>query len=165
MSAPATVLNAVGTFDWNTRIYGTLTAVSRLAGNIKNRANVLKLAYQLHDANRHLNEFFEIVNAAMEGKIPARPNEPLPTPQRLCATADNLEQLYRTLDYVCESWRRVGLMNNSLTAGSLRSLHRHAEAIANLADWFDLVSQPQNVTEIFDKAERERERGELVDLV
>jgi hypothetical protein len=56
------------------------------------------------------------------------------------------------------------LGNNSLTAGSIRGIERRLDAIANLADWFDLASQPEEVSKIFQGAEQERERGELIDL-
>ncbi len=55
-------------------------------------------------------------------------------------------------------------MNNSLTAASVRGLQRHVEAIGNLADWFDLAAQPESINELFAIADREKERGELVDL-
>jgi hypothetical protein len=78
--------------------------------------------------------------------------------------AAGFEHLYHTLDYVYDALKRVGLTNNSLTAGSLASIHRRSEAIANLADWFDVVSEPQEIEGIFQRAKQEKESGELIDL-
>ena len=109
-------------------------------------------------------EFVIIVNEAMEGKRNAGPNADPVTAQTLRSSADNLEQMYRTLDYIVEGARRAGLSNNSLTAGSVSGLQRNLDAIASLADWLDLAAQPDAVNGIFERAKQERERGELIDL-
>jgi hypothetical protein len=164
MSTAATVISNLGTYNWNARVYDALALASSLAATVKRRGHVLQLAYALHDLNGTLSEFLKIVNDGMEGKGKADPNAEPVTPQMLRSSADNLEQLYRTLDFVLEGSRRAGLMNNSLTAGSLRKIRRSLEPIANLADWFDLASQPEAMDKIFETAKREKERGELIDL-
>jgi hypothetical protein len=151
-------------YQWNARVYNTLALASRLAAAVKDHGNVVRIAYDLHSANKSLSDFMNIVNEAMEGKRKADPNAEPVTPQMLRSSADNLEQLYRTLDYVVSASRRARLTNYSLTAGSLRGIERHLEAFANLADWFDLAAQPEAVDKIFEKAKQERDHGALTDL-
>ncbi len=164
MSTAATVISNLGTYNWNARIYDSLALASRLAATVKNRGHVLRLAYNFRNLDKNLSEFLEILNKSMEGKRKADPNVEPVTPQTLRSSADNLEQLYLTLDYIVEASRRAGLMNNSLTAGSVRGIQKNVEPIGNLADWFDLASQPEATDQIFEIAKQEKERGELSDL-
>jgi hypothetical protein len=164
VSTAATVISNLGTYNWNARVYDVLALASRLAAGVKNRGNVLRIAYHLRNLNGSLGDLINIVNDAMDGKRQADPNAEPVTPQVLRSSADNLEQLHHTLDYLVEGSRRAGLMNNSLTAASVRGLLRHRDAVANLADWLDLAAQPQAVDDIFEKAKQEKERGELINL-
>jgi hypothetical protein len=159
-----TISNAFATYDWDAQVYGVLSVASHLAATVKNRASVLRIAYLLHGLNKKLTHFSETVHGIMEGRVPVDPNTKPATPEQLRSTADNLEHLHRTIEYVYESLRRVGLTNNSLTAGSLQSMRKHGEELVNFADWFELLSEPQQFNEIFARAEREREHGEIYDL-
>jgi len=100
----------------------------------------------------------------MEGKIQLRPASEPVTPQVLRSSADNVEQLYHTLDYIVAAARRAGLANNSITSAPLRSLEKNLAPVAALADWLDLASQPEALEKIFGTARQEKERGELIDL-
>jgi hypothetical protein len=164
MSSAAAVIGNLGTHNWNARVYNVLALASQMAATVKNRGNVIRLAYHLRNLNNHVTEFVGTVNDAMEGKRKPDPNADPVTAQTIRSSADNLEEMYRTLDYVVEAARRAGLTNNSLTAGPVRSIQQNLEAIANLADWLDLAAQPEAVNEIFERTKRERDRGELIDL-
>lgn len=164
MSTAATVISNLGTHNWNARVYDTLALASRLAAAVKNRSNVLRIAYSLHDLNKTVEQFIDTVNSAMNGELKPNPTAEAVTPETLRSNADNFENLYRTLEYILEGSRRAGLTNNSLTAASVRGLQKHLDAIGNLADWFDLASQPEEVGKIFDRAKQEKERGDLIDL-
>jgi heme exporter protein D len=164
VNTAAVVIGNLGAYDWNARVYDTLALASRLAASVRDRANVLRIAYHLRELNKGLVRIREITNAAMEGKIKPNPNAEPVTRQTLRSNADNFEQMYRTLEYLLESLRRAGLANNSLTAASFRGLEGTIEPIANLADWFDVASQPEEVGRLFDRAKKERESGELIDL-
>jgi len=164
VSTAAAVIENLGTYNWNARVYNVLALASQMAAAVKSRGNVMRLAYHLRSLNNHVSEFIGIVNDAMEGKRKPDPNTDSVTAQTIRSSADNLEQMYHTLDYIVEGARRAGLTNNSLTAGSVRGIQRNLEAIANLADWFDLAAQPEAVSEIFQRAKQEKDRGELVDL-
>lgn len=166
MSVAETVISSLGAYNWNARVYDTLALASKIAAAVKNRGNVIRIAYHLRELNKALEKLIELVNSAMKGELKTVPNglAEQVTPQMLRSTADNFEQIYHTLDYIVEGSRRAGLTNNSLTASSVRGLQRTIEPIANLADWFDLASQPEAVGRIFEKAQGERARGELTDL-
>lgn len=163
-SAAATVISQFGTYNWNTRLYDVLALASRMAANLKNRRNTIRLAYYLHQVAKSSAEFVLMINDAMEGKAPADPSAEPVTPQVLRSSADSLEQLYRTMEYIVEGSRRAGLFNNSLTAASLRSIERSLDPVAAIADWLDLASQSTEVENIFQVTEQEREKGALIDL-
>lgn len=165
MNHAGTILNTFEAYDLDAKVYNAISVASRIAANVKNRANVIQLAYRLHELNKTLIKFFELVHGAMEGKIAPDPKSEPVTPERLRAMADNLEHLHRTIEYVFESLRRARLTNNSLTAGSLLSIRKHGEAIVDLADWFELAASPTEIADVFNRAKQQKERGELVDLV
>lgn len=164
MSTAATVIGNLGTYTLSAQVYDALALASRLAAGVKNRGSALRMAYHLRRLDARVSEFVDIVNRAMAGNMKPDPTAEPVTPVMLRSHADNFENLYRTLDYIVAGARRAGLTNNSLTAGSIRGIERHLDAIANLADWFDLASQPDAINRIFQGAEQERERGELIDL-
>jgi hypothetical protein len=164
VSTAATVISNVGTYALSAQVYDALALASRLAASVKNRGGALRTAYHLRRLNGRVSEFVDIVNRAMNGTTKPDPNAEPVTSVMMRTHADNFEQLYRMLDHIVAGSRRAGLTNNSLTAGSIRGIERHLDAIANLADWFDLAAQPEAITKIFEGAEREMERGELIDL-
>lgn len=164
MNNATAILDKFGTYEWNARVYGVLAFASRVAASVKNRTNAIKVIYHLRSLSRLLKEFLDTVHNGMEGKLPADPKAEPITPARLRDASDQLENLYRTLDYIYEGCRRAGLTNNSLAAGTLSELHKQSEEFAMLADWCDVTSEPDAVDDIFNRAKREKERGELIDL-
>jgi len=56
------------------------------------------------------------------------------------------------------------LLNYSLIAGSLSEFRRYSERILDLADWFEAVQLSDFQNEIFDRADRERQQGNIFDL-
>lgn len=164
MAASIAVLKALDSPEWNADVYGALSSVSRVAAAVRNQANVIRLAYSLHSANRAFKTLFEKTDAAMNETLKPEPGAEIPTPQKLLDAADNLMRLSRGIEYVYESLRRVGLTNNSLTAGNLAKFRGYRQQIDDLADWFELIAQSDEVKAIFDRASAERERGEIFDL-
>jgi len=77
---------------------------------------------------------------------------------------DNLDHVTRMIDYLSEMMRRAGLANNSLTAGSLLKFQGYSEPLKDLVDWLDALAKREQLDAIFERAKRERERGEVVDL-
>ena len=164
MGASIAVIKALDSPEWNADVYGALSSVSRLAAAVKNRTTVFRLAFVLRSINRTIGSMFDTVNAAMEGRLKPDPNAEVPTPQRLIDTSDKLMKLSRDIEYLHELLRRVGLTNNSLTAGNLKNITCYREKIEDLADWFDAIAHSKEIESIFERASRERERGEIFDL-
>jgi hypothetical protein len=144
--------------------FDVLSSVSSLAASVKNRANVLRVAKSLYTLNRTLAKFLDESHEMMSGKKPVpQPTEPS-TPHAMRTTADNFEQIHRMLQYIGELGRRARLTNNSLTAGSLKSLLRHSEELLDFADWLETVADPKGVKGVFERAKQERDKGEVYDL-
>jgi hypothetical protein len=142
----------------------SLSEISALAAAVKRRANVISLAWNLRKADKTIRDLLERVYGIMEGKIRVEPASDPVTPQQVEGMVDNLDMIARMIDSTHESMRRVGLTNNSLTAGSLASLVQRREGILDLADWFDASLKTEEASAIFARANRERELGQVVDL-
>ena len=142
----------------------SLAEISALAASVKRRANVISIAWNLRKVDRTVRNFLERVYGIMEGKIQVEPGPDPVTPQQIEGVIDTLDMVARTIDTAHESMRRVGLTNNSLTAGSLASLVQRREGILDLADWFDASLKTEEAAAIFARANREREQGQVVDI-
>ena len=161
MATSIPIVQALDSPEWNADMYGALGSLYRV---VAVKANVLRLAYVLHSLNRTLKSLFDKVDAAMRGELKAEPGADVPAPQKLLDSADKLMKLSRDLEYQYELLRRVGLTNNSLTAGSLAKIRAYRGQIEDLADWFELMAQSDAVRMIFERSAGERERGEIFDL-
>src|ERR1700722_11205335 len=141
-----------------------LAKVSALAAAVKRRANVFSLAWHLRKVSGQIKEMLDRTNGIIEGRIQARAAaEPL-TPAKIEGLIDTLDMTARSIDYIHESMRRVGLTNNSLTAGSLKELLNQREGVLDLVDWIDATRNDKENAAVFDRARRERELGQTVDL-
>ena len=164
MGASILVIKALDSPEWNADVYGALSSLSRLAAAMQSKANVIKLAFILRRMNRNISSLFETVKAAEEGRLKPDANAEVPTPQRLMDSSDKLMKMSRYIEYLYELLRRVGLTNNSLTAGNLKSIKCYSERIVDLADWFEAMAQSKEIEAIYERATGERERGEIFDL-
>ncbi|MGC1618252.1 MAG: hypothetical protein WA765_07145 [Candidatus Acidiferrum sp.] len=164
MNDACIVIGNFGTLDWDVVFYEALSGASRLAVHVRDRANVISLAYSLHKVNKALMEFFKKVDEAMEGKVLRDPNAKPVTSEDVKILGYRLYELHRTISRNYEAMARVGLANNSLTGGSMRSLKAYSERILDLADWVEAVQLPDHINKVFDRAKLEKERGELFDL-
>lgn len=164
MSTAAAVINSFDSLEWNATIYEALSGTSRLAITIRNKANVLRIAYALRMVNRTLGGFFQKIDDAVNGRLPKNPDGEIATPERIQEVAYTLSELYDKIVYIQKAMDRAGLLNNSLTSGQLRRLLSHSERILDLADWLDLANHPEYVSEVFTRAAKEREQGKLLDL-
>lgn len=161
------VINAFGTSNLDVKSFDMLSLASRLAAATINRANTLRLAYSFYSLNRSLLDFLDESHAIIQGKEkpPASGAAPEPTtPERMRITADNMENVHRMIEYIYELGKRARLTNNSLTAGSLESLRRNGEELLDFADWLELMADPNQHKSVFERAEQEKESGEMYDL-
>jgi hypothetical protein len=141
-----------------------LAFTSALAAAVKRRSNAISIALQFRKADREIKNLLDRVNGIIEGRITiATPDDPVTRPQ-IDGLINSLDMIARNIDYIHESSRRVGLTNNSLTAGSLKSLVAHREGILDVADWLDASLKTDENAAILARASRERELGQTIDL-
>jgi len=159
----ALLAEAVQSPEWNADVYGAFSSVSRLAASIQKQANVIRVAYGVRKANKSLQSLFDKLEAIFNGEAPPTTAE-RPTPQRLRDAADELSRTSRTIATLHETLRRVGLTNNSLTAGALVKFHSYIEQLEDVADLMELAAEESKLPGIFERAARERDRGEIFDL-
>jgi hypothetical protein len=160
------VLDTIGSYQWNADVYGSLSVASRLAAIIKERSAFIKLSYDLRRLNSKINGFLDQFHGIMEGRIPPSQNavsEPL-TPERHENAIRLMRQLSAVLADVYLSAKRKRYTNNSLVAGPLSTLHQNAETISEMADWLVMALHPEGFEQVFDRANQERERGEVFDI-
>jgi hypothetical protein len=159
------VMNAFAASDIEAKSFSVLATASKVAAAAKNRAHTWRLAGILWSMNRDLANLVDGVHKILSGETVApAPKQESNTPQEMRTTADNLEHITRTIDYILELSRRARLTNNSLTAGSLNSLSRYNEELRDFADWIETLSDPKYSANAFDRAKREKEAGEIYDL-
>ncbi len=167
MDTAATLVQVLGSSEASVEVYGTVadvSALAKLAAAAKNRAQVIQIAVKLRTANRSIEKLLELVREVESGKkLPVSKGEPMSSRQ-FQNVVDSLDYLTRMIDYLCEMMRRAGLTNNSLTANGVRTLHSYSEPLKDLFDWLDTLAKPEKIEAIFDRAKRERKRGELFDL-
>jgi hypothetical protein len=160
-------MNALGSSDLTAQVYDNLSLAARLAAGVKNRANSWAYSRWLHNYDRKLAELVDNIHALIEGrkKLPRVEQDAEPiTPEGMRETADNLEHMSRMIDYVYESSRRAGLTNNSRTAAPLRRLQKNSEELRDFADWIETSLATKHNEEMFSRAAREKESGEVYDL-
>jgi hypothetical protein len=161
---PATLVLAAIEPELRIGVLDGLACTSALAAAVKRRSNAISIALQFRKADREIKNLLERVNGIIEGRITVEtPDEPVTRPQ-IEGLIDSLDMIARNIDYIHESGRRVGLTNNSLTAGSLKSLVEHREGILDVADWLDVGLRTDENAAILARASRERESGQTVDL-
>jgi hypothetical protein len=158
------VIGNFGSLDWNVSIYDALSGVSKLAVSVRDKANVLTLAYTIHKVNRKLEEFFKKTDGVMDGSIKPDPDAKPVTKEDVLAIGYSLNQIHQTLSQNIQAVSRVGLLNNSLAASSILKLKLYNERILDLADWVEAVQLSEYTNEVFARAHSEMERGELFDL-
>lgn len=164
MNTAYAVIGNFGSLDWDVSIYDALSGVSKLAVSVRDKANVLSLAYTMHKVNKKLAEFFKRTDGLMDGSIKPDPNLKPPTKEDVLAMGYTLNKIYQTLSQNLEAMNRVGLQNNSLTSSSIIKLRNFNERILDLADWIEAVQLSEYTNQVFDRAHLETERGELFDL-
>jgi hypothetical protein len=167
MDAAATIVQGLVSAEASVEIYDAVASVStvgKLAAAARNKLHVTRIAMSLRRANRSLKSLLDLVDDVQSGKrLMKEASEPVSL-QQIQNTIENLDHICRTIDFLYESMRRVGLTNNSLVAGALNSFKAYSEPLKDLVDWLDVLSKPEYFKSVFDRAKLERERGELVDL-
>lgn len=171
MGAGCAALATFGSDEWNAKLYDSLSAASRLVLDMKTHSQVVSFAFFLWRLNGRLESFSEAMKKISEGELPAaqqanisqQASEPY-TPERGQNAARQLEELSRLLAYIYEQSQRRRLTNNSLTAGQLSRLNKHAQCILDLSDWLHVLTQPEEIEGIFNRAIADKERADIFDI-
>jgi hypothetical protein len=162
MSTTAQIINVLGTAEVSSEVFNSVSSAAKLASVVRNSGQTIQIIIGLRKLNHSVQRLLDDLNNAIAGKHPPVKTEV--TPQQIQMTIDNLSHLQRTLDYVLEYSRRTRLTNNSLAAGSLRTLQVQSEAFKDVIDWFDVATAPEYLKGVFDRSAQEKERGELFDF-
>jgi hypothetical protein len=162
MSTAVAVLGYYEPDRWNADVYGALALASRLSGLVKSRALTVQLAYNLWRLNSILRDFFSEIRKAVEHGVPK--DQPPVTPERMRDIVQDLRKLHKTIGKIYSACKLTGLTNNSLTAGPLHSIYNYNEDILELAQMLELSQQPETIQSIYDRADVEKERGDIYDV-
>ena len=146
------------------RALDSLSLASALAAAVRRGAKSASIARKLWKVEAEVKKMLARTNGIIEGKIKTKPAAEPVSKAQIETLIDTLDMLARTIDDTQEAGKRLGLTNNSLTAGSLRSLNSHREGILDLADWLDANLNSSENEKIFNRARQEREKGQVFDL-
>ncbi len=158
------VLNALGSAEFESRAFDLVSLASGLAAKAKSRTSSLALSYSLFKLNRKIATVLDDFHDMLEGKKPAPAPDATVTREQMLTTADTFDYCHRAVEYIYEGARRARLTNNSLTAGNLASLRKRGEELLDIAVWLETIADEEFVKTTFDRAELEKESGEIYDL-
>jgi hypothetical protein len=161
VSASVTVLRNIELDRWNADIYGVMSLASRLSSLVKDRAATVKVAYHIRRLDSSLAKLFTEIRKAIEEGTPKGHGVTL---EHIVEISESLGKLHEILDKFHEACRRSRLTNNSLVAGSIKSINNYKDEVLELSELLDLSRQPEVVKSIYNRAKAEKERGELFDL-
>jgi hypothetical protein len=161
VSSAAAILANFEVDRWNADVYGAMALASRLSSLVKNRVETVKLAYALRRLNSTLFKFFDEIHKGIERGMPKGLDV---TPERILEASETLLKLHGILDKFYEVCKGARLTNNSLLAGTLRSINHHNDEVLELSDLLKLSLQPEVIQSIYNRAEAEKERGDIFDL-
>jgi len=153
-------MSLFGSDQWNAEVYDSLSVASKVSGMVRDRAQVFRLAYQLYTLNTKLRDIFEKVHSAIENPKPGEPA----SPEQFQKLIFVIRELSTTLYNTYERAKLARLTNYSLIAGSLSRLHTFSEDLSELADWLEMIQDPNSFEPVFERAKKEIERGEVYDL-
>lgn len=164
MTTAALAIGSLVSPEFDNEIYSTVSFAANLSAALRNRANVMRLAWYLHRMNKSTRTLLDFVDDVLSGKRPVdKPAEPV-TPRKLQEVADNLYYMVRVMEFQCEEMRRARLTNNSLIAGALQTFYSNLEPLKDLADWIDLAGRPEDIDSVFARGKEEKERNEVYEV-
>lgn len=161
MNTTVAVLGNIELDLWYADMYGAMSLALRLSSLVKDRVAAAKLAYQIRRLDSILSKFFKEIDRAIEKGMPKGRDV---TPESVMEASESLRKLHNMLGKFYESCRRARLTNNSLMAGTIRSIYNYSDEVLELSELLELSIQPGIVKSIYKRAEAEKERGVLFDL-
>jgi hypothetical protein len=164
VSAGVAILNLLGTDQWNADVHGSLSVASKVSLVIKGGAHKFQLAFLLYSLNGRLKSFFsEIYDAMDNAEKTAQAAEP-PKVEQVQQSVFSLRELSTSLSNTYDRAKRIRLTNNSLLAGSLSRLYTYSEDLSELADWLEMLLDPNTYESAFKRAADEKEQGQVFSL-
>ncbi len=166
MSASAAALATISSDHWNADVYGSLSVAFQIAALVKHRAQVIRVAFIVRRFSNSVGDSIDLLHAVMQGKaVPPSDSSSEPmTPERGQNAVRMLRDLSNAMDEIYDKAKWHGLTNYSLVAGSFLKLQGQAERILEIADWLELILEPESIESLFDRARAEQEQGEVYNL-
>lgn len=170
-------MNYVGTIPlgpgndcWDAAMYDAASLASRSAAAViavRSGVQKMTLAWDLRQLSNALSAFLDKVyvksEAASRGEMTEELSEAI-TREQIESCIRSLEYMYETISRLHSKSERKGLTNNSLMAGSLKTIRRRSEELLDLADWLQtsLDYTPSELESIFVNARNELREGQVV---
>ncbi len=163
----------VGTDGWNANMYSTVSAasntfatVSAVSTAVNHGLTKMRLAWNLRNLSNMLSVFLdgiqEAVESAENGKTKGSPS----TREDVESAIRSFEYMYDMLSRLYSTAERKRLTNNSLMAGSLKTIHRRSEELLDIVDWLQTAISytPSQLEDIFSSARAELSERKAVVL-
>lgn len=162
MGAAVAVLNSFDTDRWNSEVYGAMALAARFSMLVKDRAATYQLVYRLWKLDHTLDVFTKHVHEVMRDAN--QQIAEMPTEEKVVEVSQTLRRLHKMVSGIYEPARVAGLTNSSITSPVVNSIHKHADDVLELAEWVELFMEPESLETIFQRAEGEAARGDIVSL-
>lgn len=164
----AAVVNIFTTDTWKADAYESLSLAARLSmlvKGVRTHSQNLKMSYWLWKINGQAAKFFTKVDDILAAPPTQSANSPeLPSSETFQKSVDILMQLGMSFKEVYEEARRRRFLNNSLIAGPVTALHSNADQFFELAEWLEMMKDPNHIDAVFAKANEQRKNGEVYSL-
>jgi len=164
VSAGVAILNLLGTDQWNADVHGSLSVAAKVSLAVKGGAQKFQLAFLLHSLNGGLKSFFNEIYEAMENAEKTAEAPAPPKAEQVQQSIVSLRELSTTLSNSYDRAKRIRLTNSSLLAGSLSRLYTYSEDLSELADWLEMLLDPNSYEGAFKRAADEKEQGQVFSL-
>lgn len=162
MGAAVAVINNFDTDRWNADVYGAMALAARFSALVKDRAATYQLVYRLWKLDHTLDVFTKHIREVMQDA--SQQIAEMPTAEKVVEVSQTLRRLHKMVGGIYEPAKIAGLTNSSITSPVVNSIHKHAEDILELAEWVELFLEPESLETIFQRAEAELARGDIVNL-
>jgi hypothetical protein len=141
----------VSEVHWNSTYYGAMAAAAAATESVQKKATEIAFPLRLWNLARKIRDLADLVENPHKVK-------PAPAAERVDVhkALEQFDVMLKAVDDFYEGCRRSGRTNQTLTAASLSSIHRHNETIRDFTERVKLTIDPQT-DEIFRRAREARE--------
>src|SRR5450759_2564129 len=143
---PAIPLDLIGTDAWNATAYRLVSLGYRISASIRSQVAKAQLASGLWKFDRILSGFLRQFYEDVESNKKSEPANR----ERVLAGIETLKLIPAAAEKIDSGLRTAGFSNHSLIAGPLTSLPAHADEVLDLAEFVDLMLNPDPFNKIFD---------------